>query len=205
MSEVARQPKLETDRLILRPFVPDDAPAVQAMCSAFEIADTTLSIPHPYPEEAAPMWIDTHAPTWEEGTGVTYAVTNRADGTLIGAIGLSLAREHARAEMGYWIAVPRWGQGYCTEAGRALLAFAFDVMGIHRVQARHFVRNPASGRVMQKLGMRLEGVHRGAMKKWDVFEDLAVYAVLADEWREIAVGAAGSSDATAARHQHGRS
>ena len=92
--------------------------------------------------------------------------------------------EHARAELGYWVGVPYWNRGVATEAARALVAFGFGALGLHRVQARHLTRNPASGRVMQKLGMRLEGVHREAVRKWDRFEDLAMYAVLAREWRD---------------------
>ena len=64
-----------------------------------------------------------------------------------------------------------------------MLRHAFEALGLHRVQARHLTRNPASGRVMAKLGMRLEGVHRESVKKWDRFEDVAMYAVLSHEPR----------------------
>ncbi|HET7585652.1 MAG TPA: GNAT family N-acetyltransferase [Gemmatimonadaceae bacterium] len=178
------QPVLQTERLLLRPFAPDDAPAVEALCGAFEVADTTLSIPHPYPPGMAAAWIESHTAARESGTGVSYAVTDRRTGELLGAVGVSLVPEHARAELGYWIAVPQWGKGYGTEAARAVLGVAFDTLGVHRVQARHLTRNPASGRVMQKLGMRFEGILRGAMKKWDTFEDVAMYAMLEDEWHE---------------------
>lgn len=177
------QPELETARLRLRAFVPADAPAVQRLAGDRRVADTTLSIPHPYPDGAAEAWIATHAPAWVAGTQLTYAVTARADGTLLGAVGLALEPEHASAELGYWIAVPEWGRGYATESAAALCEHAFAVLGIHRIQARHLLRNPASGRVMQKLGMRREGVLRGALRKWDRFEDVAIYAVLAPEWR----------------------
>jgi ribosomal-protein-alanine N-acetyltransferase len=181
MRDASPQPTMHTERLVLRPFVLTDAPTVRALCSPFEIADTTLTIPHPYPPGAAESWIGSHGAAWAEGIGVTLAVTHRADGAVIGAIGLSVAPEHARGELGYWITVPQWGKGYCTEAGRALLAFAFDELGLHRVEARHFVRNPASGRVMQKLGMQFEGIQRGAMKRWDAYEDVAMYGILNDD------------------------
>lgn len=178
---VDQQPTLLTERLELRPFRPGDAPRVQEIASAREIADTTLSIPHPYPPGAAVGWIATHALAWEAGTGAVFAITERTGAALVGAVGLAISPEHARAELGYWVAVSHWGMGYCTEAARAILAFAFGPLALHRVQARHFVRNPASGRVMQKLGMRHEGVHRDAMRKWGRFEDLAQYAILAGE------------------------
>jgi RimJ/RimL family protein N-acetyltransferase len=155
---------------------------VQTLAGAREVADTTLQIPHPYPDGAAASWIDTHKGAWEAGTGVTYAITLRPEGALIGAIGLAISRSSAWGELGYWVAVPHWNHGYCTEAAHAVLRFGFDVLGLHRIQARHLTRNPPSGRVMQKIGMRLEGVHRDAVRKWDRFEDVAVYGILAPEW-----------------------
>lgn len=153
---------------------------MQRLAGARQIADTTLTVPHPYPDGAAEAWIATHRPAWEDRTGVTYAITV-ADGDLVGAIGLALNPAHAAAELGYWIAVPAWGRGFATEAAVALCDFGFGMLGVHRIQARHLMRNPASGRVMQKLGMQREGVLRGAVRKWDQFEDLALYAVVAPE------------------------
>ena len=95
----------------------------------------------------------------------------------------ALTPAHAVGELGYWIAVSAWGRGYATEAAGALCDFAFGALDLHRIQARHLMRNPASGRVMQKLGMQREGILRGAVRKWDRFEDLALYAVLAPEWQ----------------------
>jgi RimJ/RimL family protein N-acetyltransferase len=167
---------------VLRPFTFDDAAAVQLLAGAAEIADTTMHIPHPYSAEAAEQWIVTHPIAWEDGMGVTYAVTDAATDTVAGAVTLVIAPQHARAELGYWIGLPFWNRGYCTEAARAVIELGFRTLGLHRIQARHLTRNPASGRVMQKLGMTLEGVHRHALCKNDRFEDLAVYAILADEW-----------------------
>lgn len=183
MSSPHPQPSLTTERLLLRPFTLADAPAVQALAGAVEIASTTLNVPHPYEDGMAETWILTHAPAYEAGTQTPFAVTERAGGLLVGAIGLVIEPAHARAELGYWIGVPFWGRGYATEAGRALLELGFDRMDLHRIQATYITRNPASGRVMQKLGMRPEGVLRQHVRKWNVFEDLAVYGILAAEWR----------------------
>ena len=176
------QPTLVTAHLVLRPFRADDAPAVTLLAGAREVADTTLHIPHPYPAGAAEAWIATHPPAWAAGTLATYAIVDGAEGALRGAIGLAIEPAHARAELGYWVGVPYWGRGIATEAARALVGFGFTRLALHRVQARHLTRNPASGRVMQKLGMRLEGVHREAFRKHDRFEDTAMYAVLDREW-----------------------
>lgn len=179
---MSEQPVLRTSRLVLRPFSLDDATSVQLLAGAQEVADTTLHIPHPYPPGAAEQWIATHPTAWESGTGVTYAITEPASDIVIGAVGLTIAVQHARGELGYWIGVPFWNRGYATEASRALVDLGFGPLGLHRIQARHLTRNPASGRVMQKLGMQPEGINRHYIRKNDQFEDLALYAVLADEW-----------------------
>jgi len=182
-----RQPTLETERLVLRPFEPDDAPEVQRLAGARAVADTTLVIPYPYPPNAAVEWIATLAPRFAAGTLVSFAITQRSEASLVGAIGLHIVSEHRRAELGYWIGVPFWGRGFATEAGRAMLEFGFRRLGLHRIHANHLTRNPASGRVLQKLGLRLEGVHREAIRKWDTFEDVAAYGILiTDEpgWRD---------------------
>jgi RimJ/RimL family protein N-acetyltransferase len=183
-------PRLVTARLLVRPFEAADGPTVERLAGAREVADTTLTIPHPYPAGGAVEWIATHADEWERRERLSLAICERASPTeILGAIGLGLAMSHARAEIGYWIGIPSWGRGYATEAARAVVSYAFDDLGLHRVQGRHLLRNPASGRVMQKLGMRLEGVHRDLYRRWGQFEDVAVYAVLAHEWEPDASSA----------------
>ena len=90
-------------------------------------------------------------------------------------------QEFEHAEMGYWIGKPYWGQGYAAEASLAVLAYGFDQLGLHRIWARHMRRNPASGRVMQKMGMLYEGCMCQHVKKWDEFEDVLIYACLKSE------------------------
>ena len=179
----APRPVMRTERLVLRPFELRDARDVQRLAGAYEVADTTLTIPHPYPDGAAEQWIATHQPSWDARTLATFAIVDRRAEALLGAVGLMLAMPHLRAEIGYWVGVPFWNQGYCTEAVREVLAFGFNGLGLHRIEARHLTRNPPSGRVMQKVGMSFEGVQRGAFLKGDAFEDVATYAILDDEWR----------------------
>lgn len=175
-------PTLHTERLILRPFEDGDAPRVQQLAGAFEIADMTLLVPHPYPDGAAEAWIATHEAEFLAGLRVHFAITRRADGSLLGAIGLGVNREHSRAEVGYWIGLPYWRQGYCTEAGRAVLDYGFGVFGLQRIFAHHLTRNPASGRVLQKIGLRPEGELRGHHVKWGRREDVRVHGMLREEW-----------------------
>lgn len=182
MIVVPDQPTLTTDRLTLRPFQLDDAWDVERLAGMREIADTTLNIPHPYPVGAATAWIESHLPAWTEGTNATFAIVETKTGKLVGAISLMIKREHRRAELGYWIARDRWNNGYATEASQRLLDFGFEFLRMHRIEARHFVRNPASGEVMQKLGMQKEGVERDWAIKWERYESLAVYSILEPEW-----------------------
>src|SRR5581483_12384347 len=139
------QPTLTTERLILRPFTLADAERVQELAGAREIADTTGNIPHPYPDDAAAEWINGQRQEYESGKGMTFAITLRNDWTLIGAIGIHPDKEHHRAEIGYWIGLPYWNCGYCTEAARAVIAFGFQTLNLNRIYANHLTRNPASG------------------------------------------------------------
>jgi len=177
-----QRPTLTTERLVLRPFSPDDAPEVQRLAGDRAIADTTLNIPHPYEDGAAEEWIATHQDVFDQGQGLTFAITLKDDGILVGAIGLRDAQPRHQAEMGYWIGKPYWNQGYCTEAARAVLHYAFEEMGLIRVHASCLSRNPASGRVMEKIGMQHEGRRRQHVKKWGVFEDLDLYGILKEDW-----------------------
>lgn len=177
------QPTLSTPRLLLRPFSVHDAPAVQRLAGAEEVASTTLTIPHPYGDGVAEAWIRTHAPGYAAGTRAVFAVVDPSAQEVVGAVGLVISAEHARAELGYWIGVPFWNRGYATEASRALLDLGFGELGLNRVHAQHFVRNPASGRVMRRLGMRYEGRLRQHVRRWGRYEDLEQYGLLAGEWR----------------------
>jgi ribosomal-protein-alanine N-acetyltransferase len=179
---MAHQPILETERLRLRPFTMADAPTVQLLAGAREVAATTINIPFPYADGMAESWITTHPDLWRQGRGVICAIDSVAEVRLIGATGLRIDVGQRRAELGYWIGRHWWGRGYATEASRALVAWAFERLGLQRIFARHFASNPASGRVLEKIGMRREGVLRRHVIKWGRFEDIVLYGVLADEF-----------------------
>lgn len=172
-------PTLTTPRLVLRPFHPADAAEVQRLANDREVSATTLRLPHPYPDGLAEAWIATHEDDWRRGLAARFAITR--EGALAGAIGLELTPEHDQGELGYWLGRAHWGQGYATEAAQAVVAFGFRQLHLRRIQAHHFVRNPASGRVLLKAGLRSEGVRRGAFVKEGLAEDVVVYARLNDD------------------------
>ena len=183
------KPELVTDRLLLRRFCFGDAAAVQRLAGDPAVAEMTLSIPHPYPEGAAEAWIAGQEPDRAAGVREVFAVVERAQGELVGAIGLAIRSEHSRAELGYWIGRPYWGRGYATEAARAVLSYAFGSLGLNRVHACHFARNPASGRVMAKAGMGQEGCQRGHIIKDGRVEDLILFGATRKMWQEWEVTA----------------
>jgi len=175
------QPTLRTERLIIRPFQLADAPAVELLAGDARVAETTANIPHPYPEGMAEKWIATHPSTWAARTMVTFAMT--VEDELVGAISLRPEMDHARAELGYWTGVPFWGRGVATEGAAAVIAFGFEKLQLNRIYAHHMTRNPASGRVMQKLGMTYEGCLREHSCRRGRIEDLALYGILRNDWQ----------------------
>jgi RimJ/RimL family protein N-acetyltransferase len=196
---MAPLPVLETERLVLRAFALSDAPEVRRLVGAREVAATTLAIPHPYTTSMAEEWIERHTERRDSGEALHWAITSREDGALLGAIGLEIEPAHARGELGYWIGVPYWRRGYCTEAGQAVVRHAFGVCGLNRIVAYHFGENIGSGRVMHKLGMTQEGVLRQHVKKWGRYVDLVCYGLLRTEWERSSdlAGQPGADPSTA--------
>lgn len=178
---MSRVPELQTLRLALRAFTLDDVPVVVRHAGSRSVYDTTLVIPNPYTEQHAIDWISGHGATPASGTAdakFDWAITLRETDELIGAIGLSVRAVHERAEMGYWIGPPYWNRGFATEAAVAVIRCGFKTLGLNRIYADHFSHNPASGRVLQKAGMRLEGTLRNHYKKDGRYCDSDLYAIL---------------------------
>jgi ribosomal-protein-alanine N-acetyltransferase len=175
-------PTLSTQRLILRPFSLTDAPRVQLLAGAWEVANTLATMPHPYPDGAAQEWIAGHAKDFETGKNLPLAICLK-DGTLIGDISLMGFRTpHSRAEIGYWLGKDYWGQGYCTEALRAVIKLGFEQLGLNRIFGQHWSRNVASGKVMHKAGLKHEGLLRQHVRRWKDYEDVDIWGLLRSEW-----------------------
>lgn len=177
------QPVLETGRLVLRPYVAGDANDLIRELSIKDVAEGTLNVPHPYPPERAAEFIADQALRHQNGKGIAWAVTLRDDGRLVGGVGFSLKRAHRRGELAYWVARAEWGKGIATEAARAALAYGFDVLDLHRVDAQHYVENPASGAVMSHLGMQYEGRLRQVVWRDGVPRDLELHCILRSDPR----------------------
>ncbi len=177
---------LRSDRLLLREYQPSDAPVIERLLNDRQIASNTWSIDYPYPKGKAAKWIESQNALRLTGDAYAFAICVTDEGFapyLIGALGLEINKGNHSAEIGYWIGRKYWNQGYCTEACGPLLDFAFERLGLRRVTSRHLARNPASGRVLEKLGFKREGLRRKHARKWGVFEDVVVYGLLAEDER----------------------
>ena len=174
------QETIRTERLILRPFTLADAPRVKALAGDRKIYETTLFVPYPYEDGMAEAWISTHQAGFYEGYGVVFAIC-LASGDLIGAISLNKAGFFNRAELGFWIGVAHWNHGYCTEAVKAVLEYGFKILGYHKISARHFAGNLSSGRVMEKAGMRREGLLQDDVMKDRRYISVELYGIVNPE------------------------
>jgi ribosomal-protein-alanine N-acetyltransferase len=183
-SETRSQPTLQTERLVLRPFEAGDAVRLSELAGKHRIADTTVSIPHPYSPDQALDDIHKYTEEFLHGTGAFFAIALReSPQELIGGILIkTIERPHEQGELGYWIDEAHTGRGLVTEAAHAVLDYGFNVEGLNRICAYHMVRNDASGNVLARLGMRQEGRLRQMIKKWDVFEDVLVWSILRSEY-----------------------
>ena len=178
-------PPLLTKRLLLRSLTLEDAQDVQHLAGERDIASTLSNMPHPYEDGMAEEWICSCSGKFEKDEALNFAIIRRTDKKLIGEIELRLDRENESGELGYWIGKPYWNCGYATEAARAVVAYGFEVLKLNRVQAKHFKRNAASRRVLEKIGMCYEGCLRQHVKKWGNFEDIIGYGMLKADYESL--------------------
>ncbi|HQU08890.1 MAG TPA: GNAT family N-acetyltransferase [Opitutales bacterium] len=175
-------PTLISERLRLRAFMLEDAEAVVDIAGDFKVADTTAFIPHPYNLDDATAWIMPQPREYEQGWLITWAITHKDTGAVMGMVSLRPDFHYSTGELGYWLGPDFWHQGFCTEAAKGVLMYAFDRLQLHRVEAFLMHRNQASAKVLEKLGFQLEGTKRQGMLKWGRYEDLDYYGLLESEY-----------------------
>jgi RimJ/RimL family protein N-acetyltransferase len=149
-------PRIATARLVLRELVAADAATVQRLAGAREVAEQTL-LPHPYGNGVAEGWIAACRAAFDGGTEIVFGIERVRDRALVGAIGLTMARHHARAKLGCWMGMPYWGRGCATEAAAAVVAYGFETLALERIWAPRFRGNAAAARVLEKVGLVHEG------------------------------------------------
>jgi RimJ/RimL family protein N-acetyltransferase len=142
-----------TPRLTLRPAWPEDAPPLAAALADERVVRMLARVPHPYALADAEQWVA--QPRGPHEPRFVIAAHDGGEPRLIGGIGIS--EYEGGPALGYWLTPDAWGRGYATEAGRAVIDMARHALPIDRLRAWHFADNPASGRVLRKLGFRPTG------------------------------------------------
>lgn len=171
-------PTLETERLILRKMVLNDAEAVFAYASNSEVSRYTLWETHRSIEDSR-AFLEFATQKYENGGEPDWGIVYRGNGCLVGACGLvNWEAEHARAEVGFVLSREYWGRGLISEAVRAILRFGFERMNLNRIEARCIAENAASARVMEKAGMVYEGTLRQREYIKGTYRDIKLYAIL---------------------------
>ena len=171
-------PTLETERLILRKMVLNDAESVFAYASNSEVSRYTLWETHRSIEDSR-AFLEFATQKYENGGEPDWGIVYRGNGCLVGACGLvNWEAEHARAEVGFVLSREYWGRGLMSEAVRAILRFGFERMNLNRIEARCIAENAASARVMEKAGMVYEGTLRQREYIKGAYRDIKLYAIL---------------------------
>ena len=177
--------RLETERLILRPFAPEDAEQMYANWASDPEATRFLTWKPHANVEVTRQFLEYRASQYEKPDYYGWAITLKDTGEVVGDISIVHLEEEKRlGEFGWVLSRKCWGQGYAPEAARAVIDHLIDTVGFRRIQAVHDLQNPKSGRAMIKSGMRYEGTLRQAGLNSDGgFVDLAVYSIISSDSR----------------------
>ncbi len=149
---------LVTERLILRPFVAEDARGLQRLLSEWDIVRNLEAVPYPYQASDAVSWIEGSAAGLRQGSAYHLAITLAETGALIGGVGLRPDQASGAGQLGYWIGRRHWGRGYATEAARRLAHWGLAHLDLACLRARVAADNPASAAVLGRIGFRPDGV-----------------------------------------------
>lgn len=177
--------KLETARLILRPFVKEDAPAMYRNWASDPEVTKFLSWPTYKTVDTAHEILNIWVPQYRDDTFYQWAIELKEIGEVIGSISVVNFDERVdMAEIGFCIGRSWWGQGIMTEAFQAVIDFLFGEVGVQRIEAGHDPNNPASGAVQRKCGLKYEGTLRRSIRSNQGITDKTVMAILKEEWEK---------------------
>jgi len=175
-------PELRTPRLVLRKLKLEDAADMFEYASDPEVARDVTWEPH-RTIEASRGFLDSVVQKYINGRTSEWGLVLKESGKLVGTCGFVWWKpEHAKAEFGYALSRKYWGKGLMTEAAAAVMAFGFEKMKLHRLEARCIVTNTGSEKVMLKNGMKYEGLLRDVVYEKGGFKTLKLYSILAGEW-----------------------
>lgn len=178
-------PHLESERLVLRAPTTDDAPDILEMSQSLRVS--RFRGPEIGSIDESLEYIEDLRRQYGRREGVPWGIVLKADANLVGGIALFNFLERGRAELGYHLSRRYWGEGFTTEAVREVLKYGFEEMGLYRIHATAHPENEASIRVLEKVGMKREGVLRGYSDTPDpetgvvAWTDAVMFAVLRGE------------------------
>ncbi len=176
-------PHLETERLKFRKLTIRDTGDVFEYASVPEVSLYVTWSPHRTIADTK-SFLKHMLFQYEKGIPSSWGIELKETGKLIGTGGyLWWSTEHSKAEVGYVISDKYWNKGYMTEALKKILQFGFETMNLERIEARCFTENKASERVMQKCGMKLEGILRSSLYIKGKFSDFKLYSILKSEYK----------------------
>ena len=194
--------RLETHRLVLRPFRIGDAEDMFANWASDPEVTRFLTWPAHSSVEVTRMVLNSWIPRYEDGGFFNWAIELKETGRVIGNISVVRLDENVdAAELGYCMSRALWGRGIMPEALRAVIDYLFDTAGLNRIAACHDVNNPKSGRVMDKAGMKAEGVQRGAGRNNQGICDHIWHAILRSDRTPAARPAPARVDVRFAREE----
>jgi RimJ/RimL family protein N-acetyltransferase len=175
---------IETPRLVLRDLADEDGPAVHAYAHDAAVVRYLDWGPNTADDTTQFLAMARSAREAVPRTAYYLAIVLGATTRLIGGCRIEIrSAASGNGDIGYVLARDAWGHGYATEASRALLAFGFETLALHRIWATCDVQNQTSARVLEKLGMRQEARLRENVRRRGEWRDSYLYAILQSEWR----------------------
>jgi ribosomal-protein-alanine N-acetyltransferase len=178
----ADPPRIETERLVLRPLEMADAEGIYEYAKEPEVTKYVIFETHKSLEDTYAFLREVDQ--WrKEASNAVWGIRLRLDEKFVGTVGLHRYEpEHKSVEIGYATGIPYWNKGYTTEAVQALIRQVFNTTDMNRIHAHHYLPNTASGRVMEKAGMKYEGVLRQRAFIKGEFRDLVMYGILRNDY-----------------------
>jgi ribosomal-protein-alanine N-acetyltransferase len=179
--------RLTTDRLIIREYEKKDASDLIENINDLEVSKYLLVVPHPYRDKEAAWWLNQCQKNAKKKLRADYefAIELKSEKKLVGGISLKKVDSfQGKAEIGFWLGKKYWRQGLMTETIAAMLEFAFNRLGLRRIDWCAFAENEASNALAKKMGFTFEGtLRKGVRSKADgVIHDENFYGLLKEEW-----------------------
>ena len=180
-----KHPTIQTERLILRKFKLRDAKDLARIVGTKEIAISSLSFAYPYEEGAAESFINRQEGYFQRGVCFNLAIILKEENKYIGAVGFNeIYKKHNRADLGYYLDKNKWGKGFATEAVKAIIEYGFKIFELNKIEADAIIPNPSSTHVMEKAGMKHEGILRQHIKHWDEYRDMTFYGITLKDFKK---------------------